>query len=1041
MPKATFTIGFKATTADIVNKKRSLRREFQDHNLLAAGRTALDIAEDYLDQSVLGNSTERLDAIDQAIKYCRKAVRLFEQIQEDVEAATRADVEDNDQRPRDFQHAFQHNARQTRIALELGDAYPEARRIAFKNHADTYFTRGQSDDCARRDDFVNARLYYEKERGVLDQMTDADYDDPIIRASCLRASDMNLGTIYTKLVIIGVAPPTLLDDARQHLEKGLKASVEDDPEDQREAYFALWSMWKANRDFSRAIEIQFQELRLIRQHKLGGEVECLRDIVDTYRAMGEYDRAVAMCRELLHSKEVARDPNARAYTDAEIHTLVEMRDKVNSLSHLTMSRTERHVVMTRLARLFFDARQYDKAKQYLEEVIGGQEMDNPEQTVEILGLYADTLWANKAMPYETVLSAHKTYMDAIKAHIVADPRRRTELVRENLAQLERVHEYYGHVGDAEESALLWARMGGMVDEEYHDEEGPSTTDVVGDRVERSSGSVKTSDTLKRDEDVLMMDIEFEETETNTTKRLEQPTASLPQLSGTSSVRIVITVAFDQETLLIPCPDGSKAVEWLIGEAESKAELLFGGKVKIKHLILDGLILHPKDLIADIDTSGNAISAVIYKNTCARLDILVDPMVLELLEEAMKSGDASLAALGFETKTLKPVALALNLGILNHLDLSQNMLSDASLSLFSITPTPAFLPHLSRLDLFSNRITAKGLMTFLEGLDVPTLQELDMSYNPLGVGALELLADCVMRFARLNKLSMEYCNVSIDVEEAAVGRLRTKYEACVMCEYLARVHFLVEFMQKGWVKVYSRSRISNKLRVSFFTGAGANLSLNLANNKSISPTGVGDLIKLLVHIPRIELLDLSRLQRSAGWGEIGSLSRLLHLKELNLQNSDIGPEGAKAVGILLKRSLYLAKLDLAYCELNFEACVSIADGLMLNKTLTSLNLRGNPLISKHGSNVIADALHANPGSLLKDINLAACGIDDLNGVVPTVDLSHNGPVGSVENLNTIAVGMKYLKYECGTRRIRHAESDLWRLATVTMDVRADYCAVR
>ncbi|RUP42935.1 hypothetical protein BC936DRAFT_137873 [Jimgerdemannia flammicorona] len=438
----------------------------------------------------------------------------------------------------------------------------------------------------------------------------------------------------------------------------------------------------------------------------------------------------------------------------------------------------------------------------------------------------------------------------------------------------------------------------------------------------------------------------------------------------NKVRIVITVAFDQETLLIPCPDGSKAVEWLIGEAESKAELLFGGKVKIKHLILDGLILHPKDLIADIDTSGNAISAVvqafeqtsmvkIYKNTCARLDILVDPMVLELLEEAMKSGDASLAALGFETKTLKPVALALNLGILNHLDLSQNMLSDASLSLFSITPTPALLPHLSRLDLFSNRITAKGLMTFLEGLDVPALQELDMSYNPLGVGALELLADCVMRFARLDKLSMEYCNVSIDVEEAAVG-------------------------------------------------TGANLSLNLANNKSISPTGVGDLIKLLVHIPRIEVLDLSRLQRSAGWGEIGSLSRLLHLKELNLQNSDIGPEGAKAVGILLKRSLYLAKLDLAYCELNFEACVSIADGLMLNKTLTSLNLRGNPLISKHGSNVIADALHANPGSLLKDINLAACGIDDLNGVVPTVDLSHNGPVGSVENLNTIAVGMKYLK---------------------------------
>lgn len=57
------------------------------------------------------------------------------------------------------------------------------------------------------------------------------------------------------------------------------------------------------------------------------------------------------------------------------------------------------------------------------------------------------------------------------------------------------------------------------------------------------------------------------------------------------------------------------------------------------------------------------------------------------------------------------------------------------------------------------------------------------------------------------------------------------------------------------------------------GVGANLVANLANNP-ISRDGIGPLIKLLVHIPRIEQLELSRLNRCTGWEELISLSRLL-----------------------------------------------------------------------------------------------------------------------------------------------------------------------
>lgn len=97
--------------------------------------------------------------------------------------------------------------------------------------------------------------------------------------------------------------------------------------------------------------------------------------------------------------------------------------------------------------------------------------------------------------------------------------------------------------------------------------------------------------------------------------------------------------------------------------------------------------------------------------------------------------------------------------------------------------PTSLPHLSRLELYSNRITADGLKNFLAGFDIPALVELDVSYNPLGDRALDLFAECVMKFGRLSKLCMEYCAVRMNFTPLDESELKSKYEACVLCKYV------------------------------------------------------------------------------------------------------------------------------------------------------------------------------------------------------------------------------------------------------------------
>ena len=67
---------------------------------------------------------------------------------------------------------------------------------------------------------------------------------------------------------------------------------------------------------------------------------------------------------------------------------------------------------------------------------------------------------------------------------------------------------------------------------------------------------------------------------------------------------------------------------------------------------------------------------------------------------------------------------------------------------------------------------------------------------------------------------------------------------------------------------------------------------------------------------------------------------ISLKELNLYQSNIGVEGAKALADALKTNTKLTKLDLVFNKIENEGAIALASALEKNQTLTEINLANN-----------------------------------------------------------------------------------------------------
>ena len=84
---------------------------------------------------------------------------------------------------------------------------------------------------------------------------------------------------------------------------------------------------------------------------------------------------------------------------------------------------------------------------------------------------------------------------------------------------------------------------------------------------------------------------------------------------------------------------------------------------------------------------------------------------------------------------------------------------------------------------------------------------------------------------------------------------------------------------------------------------------------------------------------------------------ISLKELNLYQSNIGVEGAKALADALKTNTKLTKLDLVFNKIENEGAIALASALEKNQTLTEINLANN-MIGDEGAIALAKALETN-----------------------------------------------------------------------------------
>ncbi|CAE7231324.1 NLRC3 [Symbiodinium sp. CCMP2592] len=130
-----------------------------------------------------------------------------------------------------------------------------------------------------------------------------------------------------------------------------------------------------------------------------------------------------------------------------------------------------------------------------------------------------------------------------------------------------------------------------------------------------------------------------------------------------------------------------------------------------------------------------------------------------------------------------------------------------------------------------------------------------------------------------------------------------------------------------------------------------------------------------------------------WEVIGeALKTNSTLTSINLESSQIGVEGVKAMNEALKANSTLTSINLGWNLIGVEGCKAICEALKCNSTLTSINLESNS-IRVEGGKAIGEALKTN--STLRSINLQANGIGGEGGKAIGEALKSNSTLTSMQ----------------------------------------------
>ncbi|XP_064296614.1 tonsoku-like protein [Phalacrocorax carbo] len=266
---------------------------------------------------------------------------------------------------------------------------------------------------------------------------------------------------------------------------------------------------------------------------------------------------------------------------------------------------------------------------------------------------------------------------------------------------------------------------------------------------------------------------------------EETPPSLPAPLPALRVRVRV----QDNVFLIPVPQSEgRAVGWL---AERAAERYYQTCGLLPRLILkkEGALLAPQDLVGDVLQSNEEVLAEVqcwdlpplaerYRRACQSLAVEPHPLLLKVMELQEQSPGLGVGGgLALRPPDLPPLLRALKLQApLRQLRLRGCGLPDAAAT--DLAATLATLPSLTLLDLAGNRLGAQGLRLLLPpGPPGPagafqSLEELDLSLNPLGDGGCRPLAQLLRRCPALTTLRLQACGFGDAFALAGPARLQT-----------------------------------------------------------------------------------------------------------------------------------------------------------------------------------------------------------------------------------------------------------------------------
>ncbi|CAM9307284.1 unnamed protein product [Bubo scandiacus] len=240
-----------------------------------------------------------------------------------------------------------------------------------------------------------------------------------------------------------------------------------------------------------------------------------------------------------------------------------------------------------------------------------------------------------------------------------------------------------------------------------------------------------------------------------------PCAPAPPPAPPPTLRVRVRV--QDNVFLIPVPQSeTRAVGWLAERAAERYYQTCGLSPRLT-LKKEGALLAPQDLVGDVLQSNEEVLAEVrcwdlpplaerYRKACQSLAVEPHPLLLKVTELHEQSPALGVGGgPGPAAPPLPPVLLA----------------------------TVATLPALTLLDLAGNRFSAQGLRQLLPQQPgaFQSLEELDLSLNPLGDSGCRPLSQLLQSCPALTTLRLQACGFTDAFALAGPPRLQTLALSC------------------------------------------------------------------------------------------------------------------------------------------------------------------------------------------------------------------------------------------------------------------------